>query len=192
MDIKKQSDQKKVLAYTVVFCLVITFCSSLSSIYLIYQNKELTKQLLDNKQTIISPMVNLEKEFSFYGDRGDARYLRSMAISFLSLRLNVSAQNVEQSHEILLSYSSDDLRAKLIEVLSKEKKSLMVDNGASAFYVKEMKVNPNSGLIDVVGDVEFYYGIKKIEPIRKHYQLKIEMRNSQLKLTNFVEIHDEK
>ena len=190
MDIKKQTDQKKVLAYTVFFSLIITGCSSLSSIYLAYQNKRLTEQLLNNKQTIISPMVNSEKEFSFYGDRGDARYLRSMAISFLSLRLNVSAQNIEQSHEILLGYASDDLRAKLMEVLSREKKSLTIDNGVSAFYVKEIKVNPNTGLVDVVGNLEFYYGIKKIEPIRKHYQLRIEIRNSQLKLTNFVEIHE--
>ena len=63
MDIKKQTDQKKVLAYTVFFSLIITGCSSLSSIYLAYQNKQLTEQLLNNKQTIISPMVNSEKEF---------------------------------------------------------------------------------------------------------------------------------
>lgn len=190
MIIGNEIAQKKILAYTVLFSLVITGCSALSSIYLAYQNKHLTEQLLNNKQTIIAPMVNSEKEYSFYGDRGDARYLRSMALSFLALRLDVSSQNVEQSHELLLSYASDDLRPKLLDVLSREKKSLTIDNGASAFYVKDMKVNPNNGLVDVVGNLEFYYGIKKISPIKKHYQIRIDMRNSQLKLTSFVEIHE--
>lgn len=188
MDIKKQQDQRKVLASAMIILLVITFFSSLVSIYLVYQNSKLFDDLRNNKQTIVRPLVDLENGYSFYGVRGDARYLRAMALSFLVLRLNVSAQNIETSHDILLSYTSDELRPKLIEALSKEKKSLRIDNGASIFYVRDLKVSPTNGIVDVVGDLEFYYGIKKIQPIKKHYQLRIEMRNSQLKLTDFVEI----
>lgn len=188
MDIKKQKDQRKVLAYAIIILLMITFFSSLVSLYLAYQNNKLFDDLRNNKQIIIRPMVDHENEYSFYGSRGDANYLRSMALSFLGLRLNVSAQNIEQSHEILLSYVSDELRPKLVEALAKEKKSMKIDNGASAFYIRDLKVSTSTGIVDVVGDLEFYYGIKRIQPIKKHYQLRIEMRNSKLKLTDFVEI----
>ena len=188
MDIKKQTDQRKVLAYGMLILLGITFFSSISTIYLAYQNGKLVDEITANEKIIIEPMITNEKGYSFYGKRGDARYLRAIALSALSLRLDVSAQNVEQSHEILISMVSNELRPKLIEALSKEKKSLTIDNGSSAFYIKDLKVSPSNGIVDVVGDLEFYYGIKRIQPIKKHYQLRIEIRNSKLEITDFVEL----
>lgn len=190
MDIKKQRDERKTLAFALLGLFGLTFASVLLTILMFFRNVSLEEQIQKNEKIIIQPMVNSEQGFSFYGERGDARYLRLMALSFLSLRLDVSAQNVEQSHEILLSYSSEEFRAKLIEALSKEKKSLTVDNGASAFYVKDLRVSPSNGIVDVKGELKFSYGIRTIPTVQKHYQLKIDTRNGKLRLTDFVEISE--
>lgn len=190
MDIKQQRDQRKSLAVGMLVLIVITVLSLVLAILLFFQNNKLKNELIDNKQVIIRPMVNMEQDFSFYGDRGDARYLRSMALSFVALRVNVSSQTVENSHEILVSYASEEFRPKLIEALSKEKKVLSVDNGASTFYVKNIQVSPSNGIVDVKGELKFYYGIKSINPINKHYRLRIDTRNSKVELSDFVELQE--
>ena len=115
-----------------------------------------------------------------------------MGLSFISLRLDVNSQTVENSHEILLSYASNELREKLIPILSQEKRSLSVDNGSSVFYPKAIKVSPSNGIVDVKGELVFSYGIRKTPSVNKHYQLRIDMEKGLLKLTGFSEILDEK
>lgn len=188
MDIKQQKDQRRTLAVGVLIILLLLILSLVATITLVIQNQQLTRELIDNKQTIISPMVNVDKGFSFIGERGDARYLRAIGLSMANLRFNVSSQNVEQSHEILIGYASEEFRPKLIEVLSREKKVLNADNGASTFYPKRVQVSTSEGIIDLVGELKFYYGIRDIEPIKKHYRLRIETRNSRLEITDFVEL----
>lgn len=103
MDYQLRKSSQKQLAIGVVTCVVITVLSLGVSYRLLMQNRELTSRLLNNHQTIITPMVDHEG-FSFYGARGDARYLRLMALSLLNLRLNVSAQTIKDSHDLLLAY----------------------------------------------------------------------------------------
>lgn len=190
-NVKKKTE--RTLAITIVILVVITLSSSLLSHRLYSDNKKLRQEKEESKQVIITPMVNNAsgQEYSFYGERGDSRYLRLMALSFISLRLDVNAQNVEHSHEILLSYTSNELREKLIPVLSQEKKSLSVDNGAATFYTRSIKVSPSNGIVDIKGALEFSYGIRKTPPVNKHYRLRIETINSKLSLTDFVEIMNE-
>ena len=148
---------------------------------------------IENRQIIITPMINnTNQEYGFKGERGGSDYLRLMGLSFISLRLDVNSQTVENSHEILLSYASNELREKLIPILSQEKRSLSVDNGSSVFYPKAIKVSPSNGIVDVKGELVFSYGIRKTPSVNKHYQLRIDMEKGLLKLTGFSEILDEK
>ncbi|EQA15443.1 TraE/TraK family type IV conjugative transfer system protein [Glaesserella parasuis] len=194
MDINRKKSNERALTIAIVILLSITILSLISTIFLLYDNAKLRAENKDNKQTIIAPMVNnlLDNTYSFYGERGDANYLRLMGLSFLSLRLDVNAQIVEQSHEILLNHVSNELREKIIPVLAQEKKSINVDNGSSVFYVKKLQVSPNNGIIDAQGDLVFSYGIRKTSPVTKHYRLRIDSRNGKPVLTDFTEIIDEK
>ncbi|WP_119712736.1 hypothetical protein [Arsenophonus endosymbiont of Aleurodicus floccissimus] len=83
MDYQLRKSSQKQLAIGVVACAVITVLSLRICYQSLKQNRELTFQLLDNHQTIITPMVD-HKGFSFYGTRGDAHYLRLMALSLLN------------------------------------------------------------------------------------------------------------
>ncbi|MDR5610298.1 type IV conjugative transfer system protein TraE [Arsenophonus sp.] len=187
MDYQLRKSSQKQLAIGVVTCVVITILSLGICYRLLMQNRELTAQLLNNRQTIVTPMVDHEG-FSFYGTRGDARYLRLMALSLLNLRLNVSAQTIKDSHDLLLAYSDTHLREKLITVLAEERQRMAINEASSTFYLKEVKVSPDTGVVDITGELHFFYGIKAVEPVDKHYRLRLETRDGALKLTDFVEL----
>ncbi|PHM59552.1 TraE/TraK family type IV conjugative transfer system protein [Xenorhabdus ishibashii] len=188
MDINLKKSYERTLAISAIVLVFMTILS-LGFNYKLYSDyRVLVSQLVSNKQIIIKPMVNDDEGFSFKGKRGDARYLRLMGLSFIGLRLDVSTQTVEQSHEILTGYLDEGLREKLIPVLSQEKQRLKINNGSSVFYPKEMKVSPSNGIFDITGDLVFYYGIERSDPVPKHYQLRMETLNGNFKLVDFVEL----
>lgn len=192
MDINRKKDLNRSLSIAVIIMTGIALLTSLLAHRLFWTNQELVKLALDNKQIIVTPMINnTNQEYGFKGERGNSDYLRLMGLSFLSLRLDVNSQTVENSHEILLNYSSNELREKLTPILSQEKRSLSVDSGASVFYPKSIKVSPSNGIVDVQGELVFSYGIRKTPSVSKHYQLRIEVDKGLLKLTGFSEIMNE-
>ena len=193
MNFNRIKELNRSLGIAVLIMTVIAASTSLLAHRLYSTNKELVQNAIENRQIIITPMINnTNQEYGFKGERGGSDYLRLMGLSFASLRLDVNSQTVENSHEILLSYASNELREKLIPILSQEKRSLSVDNGSSVFYPKAIKVSPSNGIVDVKGELVFSYGIRKTPSVNKHYQLRIDMEKGLLKLTGFSEILDEK
>jgi conjugal transfer pilus assembly protein traE len=193
MNFNRIKELNRSLGIAVLIMTVIAASTSLLAHRLYSTNKELVQNAIENRQIIITPMINnTNQEYGFKGERGGSDYLRLMGLSFASLRLDVNSQTVENSHEILLSYASNELREKLIPILSQEKRSLSVDNGSSVFYPKAIKVSPSNGIVDVKGELVFSYGIRKTPSVNKHYQIRIDMDKGLLKLTGFSEILDEK
>lgn len=193
MNFNRIKELNRSLGIAVLIMTVIAASTSLLAHRLYSTNKELVQNAIENRQIIITPMINnTNQEYGFKGERGGSDYLRLMGLSFASLRLDVNFQTVENSHEILLSYASNELREKLIPILSQEKRSLSVDNGSSVFYPKAIKVSPSNGIVDVKGELVFSYGIRKTPSVNKHYQIRIDMDKGLLKLTGFSEILDEK
>lgn len=193
MNFNRIKELNRSLGIAVLIMTVIAASTSLLAHRLYSTNKELVQNAIENRQIIITPMINnTNQEYGFKGERGGSDYLRLMGLSFISLRLDVNSQTVENSHEILLSYASNELKEKLIPILSQEKRSLSVDNGSSVFYPKAIKVSPSNGIVDVKGELVFSYGIRKTPSVNKHYQLRIDMEKGLLKLTGFSEILDEK
>lgn len=193
MNFNRIKELNRSLGIAVLIMTVIAASTSLLAHRLYSTNKELVQNAIENRQIIITPMINnTNQEYGFKGERGGSDYLRLMGLSFASLRLDVNSQTVENSHEILLSYASNELREKLIPILSQEKRSLSVDNGSSVFYPKTIKVSPSNGIVDVKGELVFSYGIRKTPSVNKHYQIRIDMDKGLLKLTGFSEILDEK
>lgn len=193
MDFNRIKDINRSLGIAVMIMTGIAASTSLLAHRLYSTNKELVNTALENKQIIVTPMINnTNQEYGFKGERGNSDYLRLMGLSFLSLRLDVNSQTVENSHDILLGYSSNELREKLIPILSQEKRSLSVDNGSSVFYPRAIRVSPSNGIVDVKGELIFSYGIRRTPSVNKHYQLRIDMEKGLLRLTGFSEIMDEK
>ena len=124
MNFNRIKEVNRSLGIAVLIMTVIAASTSLLAHRLYSTNKELVQNAIENRQIIVTPMINnTNQEYGFKGERGGSDYLRLMGLSFISLRLDVNSQTVENSHDILLSYASNELREKLIPILSQEKRS---------------------------------------------------------------------
>ncbi|MEN4051974.1 TraE/TraK family type IV conjugative transfer system protein [Serratia marcescens] len=191
MEFKLTAARNRNLSVAIVILLIISILSLALCHRLYSDNRELTAALVNNKQIIVMPL-GANKTFAFNGERGDARYLRLMALSLLNLRLNVSAENAAESHELLLAYACDDQKQKMMPALDAEKRLLKANEGSSAFYPTEFRVWADKGIVEVMGKLQFIYGLQKPTPVDKRYQLRIDTRNDGMCFNAFVEVPVEK
>ncbi|KAB7965248.1 TraE/TraK family type IV conjugative transfer system protein, partial [Klebsiella pneumoniae] len=94
MEYRLKASNNRSLAISIVILLLIAILALGVCFRLIKVNQQLTEDLVNNRQIIIQPL-GANKEFAFSGAKGDARYLRLIALSFLNLRLNVSKETVQ-------------------------------------------------------------------------------------------------
>lgn len=149
-------------------------------------NRALMNQLVNNRQTIVIP-YGANTPFSFTGERGDARYLRLMALAWMNLRLNISDSNADASHEMLLSGACDGAEKSLKGVLADEASRVKGNSGGSVFYPKDVSVWPDKGIVDVSGDLQLSYGLHDASPVKKHYRLRTETRVEPSRLSRLFE-----
>jgi conjugal transfer pilus assembly protein TraE len=191
MEYKLKATGQRNMAVAIVIFVVISVLSLGLCFRIFNQNTALTQQLLNNRQIIIMPM-NASKEVTFNGERGDARYLRLMALSLVNLRLNVTRESVQSSHDLLLAYACDDQRKIMLPVLTEEKKRIESNDGSSVFYPGKLRVAPDTGLVELPGELQFSYGMRAAEPVPKRYQIRIDTRNEGMCFNSFVEVPVEK
>ena len=60
-------------------------------------------RLQNEQRTAVTPMA-FNAPFAVSQNSADASYLQQMALSFIALRLNVSSETVDASHQALLQY----------------------------------------------------------------------------------------
>ena len=71
--------------------------------------------------------------FAVSQNSADASYLQQMALSFIALRLNVSSETVDASHQALLQYIRPGAQNQMKVILAEEAKRIKNDNVNSAF-----------------------------------------------------------
>lgn len=189
MELKLRSAGNRNMAVAILVLLVITILALLLCWRIYGDNRALMNQLLNNKQTIIVP-YGADTPFSFTGERGDARYLRLMALAWLNLRLNISDKNAEASHEMLLAGACDGAEKSLKGVLTDEASRVKGNSGGSVFYPRDVSVWPDKGIVDVTGDLQLSYGLHDGKPVKKHYRLRTDTRNNRLCWSAFLEVPD--
>ena len=77
-------------------------------------------RLQNEQRTAVTPMA-FNAPFAVSQNSADASYLQQMALSFIALRLNVSSETVDASHQALLQYirpgAQNQMKVILAEVL---------------------------------------------------------------------------
>lgn len=147
---------------------------------------------LQNKQkTVVTPML-FRAPFAVSQNQSDASYLQQMALSLIALRLNVTPETVNASHEQLLTYvrpaAQNDLKIKLAE----DAKRIKDNNVNSAFYMTSVQVYPAISRVEVRGQLKTWIGDSKPYLDMKHYVLTFEREDGISWLSHFGEITDEK
>lgn len=89
-------------------------------------------RLQNEQRTAVTPMA-FNAPFAVSQNSADASYLQQMALSFIALRLNVSSETVDASHQALLQYIRPGAQNQMKVILAEEAKRIKTDNVNSAF-----------------------------------------------------------
>lgn len=147
-------------------------------------------RLQNEQRTVVTPML-FSAPFAISQNESDASYLRQMATSFIALRLNVSPETVDSSHQALLAFvkpaAQNDLKIKL----AMDAKRIKSNNVNSAFYQTDIKVYPPLGRIDIRGELKTWIGDSKPYSELKHYVLILKREDGVTWLEHFGEVHNE-
>ncbi|PDM27839.1 type IV conjugative transfer system protein TraE [Escherichia coli] len=130
-------------------------------------------RLQNEQRTAVTPMA-FNAPFAVSQNSADASYLQQMALSFIALRLNVSSETVDASHQALLQYIRPG------------------DNVNSAFFQTSVRVWPQYGRVEIRGVLKTWIGDSKPFTDIKHYILILKRENGVTWLDNFGETDDEK
>ncbi|OUF58268.1 protein TraB [Escherichia coli] len=122
----------------------------------------------------------------------DASYLQQMALSFIALRLNVSPEIVDASHQALLQYIRPGAQNQMKVILAEEAKLIKKDNVNSAFFQTSVRVWPQYGRVEIRGIRKTWIGNSEPFIDIKHYILILKRENGVTWLDNFGETDDEK
>lgn len=89
-------------------------------------------RLQNEQRTAVTPM-GFNVPFAVSQNSADASYLQQMALAFIALRLNVSPEIVDASHQALLQYIRPGAQNQMKVILAEEAKLIKKDNVNSAF-----------------------------------------------------------
>lgn len=187
MSVKAKLSGNKVVGY---FIAGLLFFLSLALAGNLYQGMTI-RSLISQREKIVIPMT-FDAPFVVSETRQSAAYLQMMALSFLSLRLNVSPETVDRQHAFLLSYIRADMREKFVPVLAAESRKIRENAVASAFYQKGIQVYPAEGIADIRGVLKTWIGSSPPLEESKHYRLKLSYQAGVTSIEKFVEVDNEK
>lgn len=142
------------------------------------------------KETYIPMFFNTP--FSLSRNSADANYLEQVAESLIFLRLNVSPESVKAQHAALLRFFDKESRVQMQDILAGEADQIITNNVTSAFYLADMQVYPNAGIVDFSGTLKTWIGKREALPESKRYRLTLAYRNGLTTIKDFKEVVDEK
>ncbi|MGN9528772.1 type-F conjugative transfer system secretin TraK [Escherichia coli] len=146
-------------------------------------------RLQNEQRTAVTPMA-FNAPFAVSQNSADASYLQQMALSFIALRLNVSSETVDASHQALLQYIRPGAQNQMKVLLAEEAKRIKNDNVNSAFFQTMFGVWPGYGRVEIGGVLKTWIGDSKPFTNIKHYILILKRENGVTWLDNFGETDD--
>ncbi|EAV3945363.1 type IV conjugative transfer system protein TraE [Salmonella enterica] len=148
-------------------------------------------RLQNEQRTVVTPM-GFSAPFAVSQNSADASYLQQMALAFIAMRLNVSSETVDGSHQALLQYIRPGAQNEMKVILADEARRIKADNVNSAFFQTSVRVWPQYGRVEIRGILKTWIGDSKPFTDIKHYVLILKRENGLTWLDNFGEIDDAK
>ncbi|EHP5545141.1 type IV conjugative transfer system protein TraE [Salmonella enterica] len=148
-------------------------------------------RLQNEQRTVVIPM-GFSAPFAVSQNSADASYLQQMALAFIAMRLNVSSETVDGSHQALLQYIRPGAQNEMKVILADEARRIKADNVNSAFLQTSVRVWPQYGRVEIRGILKTWIGDSKPFTDIKHYVLILKRENGLTWLDNFGEIDDAK
>lgn len=183
MSLKAKVSGGRVVGYLIVSLFGLLALSVTGNIYLGVTNRALVNQ----REKIVVPMA-FNAPFVVSENQASAPFLQMMTLSFLSLRLNVSPETVDQQHAFLLSFVRAGARERFAPVLSQEAKRIKDNDVTSAFYQDAIQVYPTAGVVDIRGVLKTWIGHSQPLSEIRHYRLQLDYRAGVTTIEKFIEL----
>ncbi len=133
-------------------------------------------RLQNEQRTAVTPM-GFNMPFAVSQNSADASFLQQMALAFIALRLNVSPEIVDASHQALLQYIRPGAQNQMKVILAEEAKLIKKDNVNSAFFQTSVRVWPQYGRVEIRGIRKTWIGNSEPFTDIKHYILILKREN---------------
>jgi conjugal transfer pilus assembly protein TraE len=187
MEVSARNSTTRTVAMIIVGLVILLFISVTGATYLIFTNRA----LIHEQQRILVPMA-WNSPVTVSDTTADTNWYRSMALSFLALRLNVTPETVDSNHQLLLSYVAPESRDEVKKMLTLEAASIKRSDAVSAFYSSEFKIYPLDGRVDVRGVLKTWIGNDKPITEIKSYRMDMHYYGGMTFIVRFIEVKDEK
>lgn len=115
-----------------------------------------------------------------------------MALSFVSLRLNVTPETVDAQHAQLLKYVYPASQNNLKIQLAEDARRIKDNNVNSSFYWTFVRAYPAENRVEMRGELKTWIGDSKPDSDIKHYVLQFKRLDGISWLARFGEVTDEK
>lgn len=187
MNVKAQVSGGKITVWIILGVVCLLILSLISNIFLVTVNRN----LIASHEKIIIPMT-FNSPFSIAENQASAQYLQMMALSFISLRLNVTPETVNSQHNLLLSYVRPEVRENFSPILEEESRRIRDNAVSSAFYESGVQIWPSSGIIDIRGVLRTWIGHSQPREELRHYRLQLKYAAGVTHVEKFIEVSDAK
>ncbi|AGO57695.1 TraE/TraK family type IV conjugative transfer system protein [Serratia plymuthica] len=139
------------------------------------------------QRTITTPMFyNQPFKTSLVGT--DWTFMNMSAMSFVTLRLNVTPETIDGQHKALLGYVDSDLRPALKKLFDVEAQRIKELNISSAFYMEDIHAVPETGDILIRGKLKSNTPTGPLDDALKKYRIRMSYYNGSVQIVNFTEL----
>ena len=169
--------------------LCLSFVTILSLVINVIQG--INNYRLQNEQKVVVTPMLYHAPFAVSQNQSDASFLEQMALSFISLRLNVTPETVDAQHDQLLKFVYPASQNDLKILLAEDAKRIKENNVNSCFYWTFARAYPIENRVEVRGELKTWIGNSRPYSDFKHYVLQFNRFDGISWLTRFGEVTDE-
>ncbi len=187
MEFTARQSSSRVIAIMMAVMLLLLILSLTTTLVLAWHNRQLVRE----QKTIVTPMA-FTAPFSLSTQSAGAAWLEMMALSFLSLRLNVSPATVEAQHQLLLSFVNPAVHADFRVLLAEEAERIRQLEVSSAFHQRSVQVIPAENRVLIRGVLKTWIGSAAADSEEKRWSLKMDYDAGQARIVHFMEVTDAK
>lgn len=181
ISVKRASDKILAIIFSVVtLALILSITANIAIGHLAY--------VFYTQQRITTVPMVFDKAFTTTLNSADGNYMNMAALSFITLRLNVTPETVDGQHKQLLYYVPSEHRSALKNALSVESDYIKKNGVSTVFYSDSITIEPTSGALIFKGTLKSSTSTGQLPDVPKAYRLDIRYHNGKPDLEEFTEL----